>query len=58
MNIDVDRLRKDLADDSYAGAFSGMPAMMMEAWEIENASDDEVIRQAIERGIDISVYQN
>ena len=58
MDYDVERLRKDLADDSYAGAFAGMPAMMTEAWEIENASDEEIIRRAKERGKDLSDYQN
>ena len=54
--IDYDRLRRDLADDRYAGAFSGMPAMMTEAWEIEDASEEELLEQADREGIDLDKY--
>ena len=57
MRIDIERLRRDLKDDSYAGAFSGMPAMLIEAWDIDRMSDEQVIREAKKRGIDLSKYQ-
>lgn len=57
MKIDINRLRRDMADENYAGAFAGMPAMIMEAWDIERASDEEVIRKAEREGIDLSKYE-
>ena len=55
--IDFERLRRDLADDRYAGAFAGMPAMMMEAWEIEDASERELLELAAQGGIDLDDYE-
>ena len=56
-NIDVDKLRKEMEDDDFAGAFSGMPAMFVDAWDIERMSDEEVIRKAKEEGIDLSDFE-
>jgi len=47
MLIDIDRLREDLEEDSYAGAFAGIPAMIVEAWDAEDASDEELM-EAVE----------
>ena len=55
--IDLERLRRDLAEDRYAGAFAGMPAMLMEAWEIEDASERELLELARQEGIDPEDYQ-
>ena len=55
--IDFERLRRDLADDRYAGSFAGMPAMLTEAWEIEDASEDELLRMAEDALIDLSGYE-
>ena len=55
--IDFEHLRRDLMDDRYAGAFAGMPAMMMEAWEIEDASEEELLELADRDGIDLSRYE-
>ena len=57
MAIDIKWLRKDLEDDAYAGAFSGFPAMMIEAFDIEEMSDKEVIQKALDVGIDLSEYR-
>ena len=46
MNIDFDKLRKDLSDDKYAASYTGIPEMIMEAWEIESLSDEEVYELA------------
>ena len=56
MAIDIKRLRKDLEDDAYAGAFAGFPAMIMDAFDIEEMSDKEVIQKALDEGIDLSEY--
>ena len=55
--IDFERLRRDLAEDRYAGAFAGMPAMIMEAWDIESASESELLDMARREGIDLEKYE-
>ena len=55
--IDFERLRRDLADGRYAGSFGGMPAMIMEAWEVEDASENELLSMAEDAGIDLSGYE-
>ena len=55
--IDFDRLRRDLTEDHYAGAFTGMPAMIMEAWDIESASESELLDMARREGIDLAEYE-
>jgi hypothetical protein len=55
--IDFERLRRDLAEDRYAGSFAGMPAMIIEAWEIEDASEEELLNMAETDGIDLSEYE-
>ena len=55
--IDFERLRRDLAEDRYAGAFAGMPAMIMEAWELEDASEEELLDMARSDGLDLSEYE-
>lgn len=57
ITIDIDRLRSDLEDYYGTGAFSGMPAMMMEVIDIQRMSDEEVAQKAIEMRIDLSQYQ-
>lgn len=58
MIINVDRLRKDLAQDSYVGAFAGIPAMIVEAWDIENASPEKLVQIAMDRGINLAAYED
>lgn len=55
--IDFERLRRDLAEDRYAGAFAGMPAMIMEAWDIESASEGELLDMAYRDGIDVEKHE-
>ena len=57
LTIDIDRLRKDLADESYAGGVSGMPAMLVDAWDIERASGEEIVEIARRRGVDLENYE-
>lgn len=37
-----EQLRKQLLDDFYAGAFSGLPAMLADEDEIKNAGTEEL----------------
>lgn len=57
ITIDIDRLRRDLEDYYGTGAFSGMPAMMMEVFDIQRMSDEEVVRKAQREGFDLFKYQ-
>lgn len=57
MNIDFDRLRKDLADDRYAASFAGMSEMIMEAWEIESLSDEKLLELTRRDRINLRKYE-
>ena len=57
MTIDVERLRRDLADDCYGAFFGGgFGGALMEAFDIERLSPEELIRFAQQQGIDLSKY--
>lgn len=57
ITIDIDRLRSDLEDYYGTGAFSGMPAMMMEVFDVQKMSDEDVVRNAQQEGFDLFRYQ-
>lgn len=57
MNTDFDKLRKDLADDRYAASSAGIPEMIMEAWEIESLSDEELLDLARREHINLRKYE-
>lgn len=58
MMIDIDKLRRDMKNDSfgafYGGGFSGT---FMEASDIEYASEEELIEMALKKGIDLPRYK-
>lgn len=58
MIIDVDKLRRDMENDSF-GAFygGGFGGAFMEASDIEDASDEELIEMAQKKGIDLWRYK-
>lgn len=58
MIIDVDSLRHDLENDSYGAFFGGAHGgALIEAIDISRASDEEVVRIALQKGIDLSRYE-
>lgn len=58
MIIDVDSLRGDMQEESLAAYFGGgIGGALIESFEIENASDEELIQMAIDNGIRIEDYQ-
>ena len=58
MTIDVDKLRKYMLDNSYAAFFVGdFGGALVEAVDIENASDEELVQMAINQGIDLSRFE-
>lgn len=58
MIIDVDKLRRDMKNDSlgafYGGGFGGA---LMEAFDIESASPEKLVRTVQSRGIDLREYK-
>ena len=58
MNIDIDKLRKDMLDNCYALYFaSDIVAALAETPDIEQASDEELIEMAQKQGIDLRKYE-
>ena len=57
IRVDVDRLREYMMDEYGTAAFSGFPAAVMDAWEIESMSGVELCREAERRGIDLRDFQ-
>ena len=58
MIIDIDKLRKDMLDNSYALFFaSDIIAALAETPDIERASDEELIEMAQKQGIDLRKYE-
>ncbi len=57
MVVDVDQLREDLKQDCY-GAFygGGYGGALMESFDIENASPEELVELAIRNGVDLRRY--
>ena len=56
MELDIDRLRKDLMDKYGTAMFSGFPAAFMDLSRIERMSDQEVLETAQKQKIDLSKY--
>lgn len=57
VEIDIDRLRKDL-EDYYMSGFvvTGFGAAFMEATDVKNASDDEIIEMAQKASFELRKY--
>ena len=55
--IDIERLRSDLADEFGAADNSGFPVAMVDVFDLENATDEEVIGKALNMGYDLNKYQ-
>ena len=55
---DIERLRSDLINDSYGAFFGGVfGGAMIEASDIENASPEELIRIAKNKGVNLRKYE-
>ncbi|MCI9636399.1 MAG: hypothetical protein HFG77_08395 [Hungatella sp.] len=58
MTIDIEKLREDLKEEClgafYGGGFGGA---LMESFDIENASPEELVDMARENGIDLRRYK-
>lgn len=57
MDIDIERLRKDLMNYYGTAMFSGSPMAMMEVSKVERAGEQELIRLAAGAGFSLNKYQ-
>ena len=58
MIIDVEALRQDLLTEDYGAFFGGgFGGALMESFDIQNASAEELIRIAQRKGINLSKYE-
>ena len=57
ITIDVDKLRKDLINESYGAFFGGgFGGALIESFDIERMSDEELVKTALQKDIDICSY--
>ena len=56
--VDVEALRKDMKEECYGAYFGGgFGAALIESFEVESASAEQLIRMAQKQGIDLRKYQ-
>lgn len=55
--IDINKLKQDLKDYYEAAYFTlGYGAALMDSFELNNLSDEEIISKAAENGVDLEQY--
>ena len=58
MNIDFEKLREDLKQDSYGAFFiGGFGGAIFESFDIDKASHEELLDLAEQKGININKYK-
>lgn len=58
MLIDIEALRNDLLEEDYGAYFAGgFGGAMAESFHIQDASPEQLIRLAKERGFDLCDYE-
>ena len=55
-SVDVDKLRKDLIEHFTAAMFIASPVAMLDLSKVERASNEEIIKIAIENKFDLNKY--
>ena len=57
IEIDINKLKQDLKDYYEVAYFTlGYGAALMDSFDIDNLSDEEIINKAIENGLNIENY--
>ncbi len=57
MTIDTDKLKDDLKQECYGGFFvGGYGAAMMESFDYDRMSPEEIVEKAQEKGVDLRKY--
>lgn len=54
--IDVDAPRAHLLDYCGTAAFNGFPAAILDVWDIENATGEQLCQEAERLGIDLRKF--
>lgn len=54
--IDVDALREYLTNYCGTAAFNGFPAAILDTWDIESTTGEELCQKAEDMGIDLSRF--
>ena len=57
MNVNIDKLRKDLINYFGSAMFMVSPIAMMELARVESATDEELIEIAEANGFDLDEYK-
>ena len=57
MEIDIEKLRKDLIDYYGTAMYNASPLAIIELSKVENASPQELINIAIKNNFDLTEYQ-
>lgn len=58
MTIDIEKLREDLKQECYGAFFvGGFGGALMESFDLDRASPEELVDIAGEKGIDLKDYQ-
>ena len=58
ITIDVDELREDLREECLGAYFGGgYGAALVEAVDVDNASPEELVQMALDKGLDLRRYQ-
>lgn len=56
MEIDIERLRTDLLDEYGTAVFSGFPMAIMDLVDVEQATEEELIKLAKEKRMNLGKY--
>ena len=56
VEIDIDRLRRDMKDYYGTAMFNASPMAVMDLSRIERASDMEIVEEAQKTGLDLTDY--
>ena len=56
-NIDIEALRQDIIDYYGTAAYGFYPAAYTDVASIENATDEEVVKKAMELHFDLNKYK-
>lgn len=54
--IDIDALREYLTNYCGTAVFNGSPAAILDVWNIESATGEELCRKAEDMGVDLSRF--
>lgn len=57
IDINTDKLRKDMIDNYGTAMFNGFPMAIMDLSKVEKASEQELIRMAKKQGVNLDKYR-